>query len=92
MEQIARDMRERTFPKKSEQTQREEAQAVGAAQGSLTVGEFSLRWAVETVLKTFRADEAQGYRSRDRQYAIDILGKALEQATSLPSTDQGGGT
>jgi hypothetical protein len=26
------------------------------------------------VVKTFQKDEAQGYRSRDRQYAIDMLG------------------
>jgi hypothetical protein len=50
-------------------------------------GKCPLRWAVETVLETFRKDEAQGYRSRDRQYAISILGKALHgvaQAEALP--------
>lgn len=36
-----------------------------------------LREAIETVLNTFEADEAQGYRSRDRQYAIEILRLAL---------------
>jgi hypothetical protein len=25
-------------------------------------------------LETFQKDEAQGYRSRERQYAIDMLG------------------
>ncbi|MGJ4953000.1 hypothetical protein [Bradyrhizobium sp. HKCCYLS20291] len=29
------------------------------------------------VLETFEKSEAQGYRSRDRQFAIDLLGKAL---------------
>lgn len=33
--------------------------------------------AAETVLKTFETDEAQGFRSRDRQYAITILRAAL---------------
>ena len=37
-----------------------------------------LRWWVETVLKTFRDSEASGARSRDRQYAIEMLSKALE--------------
>jgi hypothetical protein len=32
---------------------------------------------METVLNTFKRDEAQGYRSRDRQFAIEILSKAL---------------
>lgn len=39
---------------------------------------FSVRWAAQTVLETFSKDEAQGYRSRDRQYAISILKKALD--------------
>ena len=39
-----------------------------------------LRWGVETVLKTFRDSEAAGYHTRDRQYAIEILAKAEEQA------------
>ena len=35
------------------------------------------------VLETFRKDEAQGYRSRDRQFAIELLGKFIvdEQST-----------
>ncbi len=32
-----------------------------------------LEQAVETVVSTFERDEAQGYRSRDRQFAIDLL-------------------
>jgi hypothetical protein len=31
----------------------------------------------DKVLTTFEKDEAQGYRARDRQFAIDLLGKAL---------------
>lgn len=31
--------------------------------------------AAKYVLKTFKKDESDGYRSRDRQFAIDILGK-----------------
>ena len=37
-----------------------------------------LRTAAETVVQRFTADEAQGYRSRDRQYAIEVLGRALK--------------
>lgn len=37
-----------------------------------------LRKAVETVLDQFTQDEAQGYHSRDRQYAIEVLGRALQ--------------
>jgi hypothetical protein len=33
---------------------------------------------VQTVYDTFVNDEAQGYRSRDRQFAIDLLGRALK--------------
>lgn len=34
----------------------------------------------KTVLETFEKDEARGYRSRDRQFAIDLLRKALGQS------------
>lgn len=33
-----------------------------------------------TVLDTFREDEAQGYRSKDRQFAIELLAKGFEIA------------
>ena len=36
-----------------------------------------LSGAINTVLSTFEKDESQGYRSRDRQFAIDILRKAV---------------
>ena len=32
-----------------------------------------IRQSVQTVVSTFQADEDQGYRSRDRQYALGIL-------------------
>ena len=40
-----------------------------------TLGRLS--GAINTVLSTFEKDEAQGFRSRDRQFAIDILRKAI---------------
>lgn len=36
-----------------------------------------LRGTLEKVLTTFQRDEAQGYHSRDRQFAIAILSTAL---------------
>lgn len=39
--------------------------------------EEGLEAAVKTVLDNFKKSEAQGYRSRDRQYAIDILERSL---------------
>jgi hypothetical protein len=36
-----------------------------------------LREAIKVVVETFEKDEAQGYRSRDRRYAIDILRTVL---------------
>lgn len=37
----------------------------------------NLRHAVETVVSTFEKDEMQGFRSKDRQFAIEILKHAL---------------
>lgn len=37
----------------------------------------SVREAVRTVVKTFQHDEEQGYRSKDRQYAIEMLSGSL---------------
>lgn len=45
-----------------------------------------LSGAINTVLSTFEKDEAQGYRSKDRQFAIDILRKAT--ADHLPAQPQ----
>jgi len=42
-----------------------------------------LREAAQCVLDTFSKDEAQGYRSKDRQFAISVLGSALS-ATPQP--------
>ncbi len=36
--------------------------------------------AAKLVLDTFEKDEAQGFRSRDRQFAIDILNRALSRS------------
>lgn len=41
---------------------------------------FNLRGAAQTVYDTFVKDEAAGYRSRDRQFAIDLLGKGLQSS------------
>lgn len=38
--------------------------------------------ATSRVLSTFEKDEAQGFHSRDRQFAIAILRKAIEPAHS----------
>jgi hypothetical protein len=40
----------------------------------------ALREALTMVVDSFKVDEAAGYRSRDRQYAIEILGHALAQS------------
>lgn len=42
--------------------------------------------AARTVLDTFKQSEAQGYRSRDRQYAIEILNSAFEQQAAAKKT------
>lgn len=34
--------------------------------------------AIRRVVDTFEKDEAQGYRSRDRQFAIDVLKAAID--------------
>ena len=38
-----------------------------------------LREAIEYVVTKFEQDEAQGYRTKDREFAITILRKALSQ-------------
>lgn len=40
---------------------------------------MTLREAAELVISTFEADEKQGYRSRDREFAIAVLRKGLEE-------------
>jgi len=41
--------------------------------------DLSFRRAVDYVLSKFKKDEEQGYRSKDRQFAITILDKAIEE-------------
>jgi len=43
---------------------------------------MSLEEAARTVLTTFQRDEAAGYRSRDRQFAIELLGAAFANMSS----------
>lgn len=46
---------------------------------------LSLESAARRILKTFEEDEAMGYRSRDRQFAIALLRKAF---ASSPAADR----
>ncbi|WP_368640619.1 hypothetical protein ABRZ04_05400 [Castellaniella ginsengisoli] len=41
-------------------------------------GQFSMRWAVETIYRTFKRDIDQGYKTKDKEFAVSIAGKALE--------------
>lgn len=41
---------------------------------------LALMKAVLHVIETFERDEAQGFRSKDRQFAISILRSALDEA------------
>lgn len=43
-----------------------------------------LAWWVRRVVETFRADEAAGYRSKSRTYAIEMLEKGLEVSALSP--------
>lgn len=46
----------------------------------LRASSTKLHEAVELVIATFEKDEAQGYRSKDRQFAISILSAALSRS------------
>jgi hypothetical protein len=46
----------------------------------------TLRKAVVTVIATFSQDEVQGYHSRDRRYAIEVLANGLTTAVAAPET------
>lgn len=46
----------------------------------------ALRDAAMFVLTTFRKDEAEGFRSKDRQFAITILGQALSVTNGARDT------
>lgn len=44
------------------------------------MNEPRLEQVARLILETFRRDEAQGYRSRDRQFAIALLAAVLDQS------------
>lgn len=44
--------------------------------------------AAKAVLDNFRKSEADGYRSRDRQYANEVLGKFVDEQV-MPVTKEG---
>lgn len=50
----------------------------------LELGGTDLAWWVRRVVETFRADEAAGYRSKSRTYAIEMLEKGLEVSALSP--------
>lgn len=43
----------------------------------------NLKWYVEKVLETFKNSEAQGYHTKDREYAITMLEKGLEVESKI---------
>ena len=43
----------------------------------------TLIYFVQTVLNTFKRSEEQGYNSNDRQYAIELLSKAMEHQNDI---------
>jgi len=43
----------------------------------------TLIYYVQTVLNTFKRDEEQGYHTKDRQYAIELLEKAMEYQNDI---------
>lgn len=47
--------------------------------------ELTVEWAARQVLERFECDEAAGYHSRDREYAITLLRRAFTAAASVPS-------
>lgn len=57
----------------------EDILARGHGVGTSPQGTAAVVVAARTILETFRKDEAQGYRSRDRQFAIELLSMAFPQ-------------
>jgi hypothetical protein len=55
--------------------------------GQLNAELLRLREGMKAVYNTFVRDEAQGYRSRDRQYAIEVLGTLLEPLPAQSATE-----
>lgn len=51
---------------------------INAAMEKLQAESARLRAAVAFVVETFEKDEARGYHTKDRQFAISILRKALD--------------
>lgn len=47
---------------------------------------FTLIFAARTVHDTFKRDLDRGYKTRDKEFAVDLLGKALND---LPDADVG---
>jgi len=43
----------------------------------------TLIYYIQTVLNTFKREEEDGYHSRDRQYAIELLEKAMEYQNDI---------
>ena len=43
----------------------------------------TLIYYVQTVLNTFKRSEEQGFNSNDRQYAIELLSKAMEYQNDI---------
>src|SRR5882757_7006325 len=43
----------------------------------------TLIYFVQTVLNTFKRSEEQGYHTKDRQYAIELLEKAMEYQNDI---------
>jgi hypothetical protein len=58
-----------------------------AVEASPSLSSDALLVAVRTVYDKFLEDERQGYRSRDRQYAIEILGRVLAVEASPRAAD-----
>lgn len=48
----------------------------------------SLQWALETIRDTFRRDMEQGYRTKDKEFAVEIAGRVLTvSAGATPTPD-----
>ena len=56
-------------------------QALRRQVSALTAERERLRSAIRLVVDAFAQDEAQGYRSRSRQFALDILARQIQEPT-----------
>ncbi len=50
--------------------------------------EIDLTFAANAVYRTFATDLSQGYRTKDKEYAVTLLGKALGLPTSISAGDE----